>query len=72
MGRGVGMLGTARGAPGVGDAAVGVIFGPSASPGGSGCLGPESICPGFGAGGAGFDGMGTPFGIGDVRGGVMG
>jgi hypothetical protein len=39
---------------------------------GRGCLGPVRICPGFGAGGPGRDGMATPRGPGAARGGAMG
>ena len=68
----VGMAGTAPGpgAPGVvmiaggiaGDGAPspGVDLGRSARPGGSGCRGPDKICPGFGAGGAGREGITGP------------
>jgi hypothetical protein len=34
-------------------------FGSSPTPGGSGCRGPDKICPGFGAG-TGFAGMAAP------------
>src|SRR5258706_15916000 len=74
--RGVGILGTepvcattGRGAPGPGAAepgmvAVGTAAGAglevSPTPGGMGCRGPERICPGLGAGGAGLTGMEAP------------
>jgi hypothetical protein len=54
-----------RAAPGVtiadgGAAAIGVGLGASATPGGSGCRGPDKICPGRAAGGAGRDGITGP------------
>ena len=53
-----------RAAPGVvieaGAAAEGPGLGASATPGGSGCRGPDKICPGRAAGGAGRDGITGP------------
>lgn len=67
------MLGTlGLGAPGVEIAGVepagveidGGAFGVSPNPAGIGCLGPDKICPGRGAGGAGFAGIGVLLEIG--------
>ncbi len=53
--------GGATGAPGRGGAGVsGIMRGASTKFGGKGCRGPEIICPGFGAGGAGRAGVGAP------------
>lgn len=41
-------------------------------PGGRGCLGPVRICPGFGAGGPGREGIGMPRGAGLASGGAIG
>jgi hypothetical protein len=75
---GVGILGGAigRGVPGVacggGIACCGTLRGASE---GIGCRGPVRICPGRGAGGAGFDGIGNPrgaAGMGMVGAGLLG
>ncbi len=71
MARGVGILGmgaagaAGRGAPGI--AICGGAFGASPILGGSGCLGPERICPGLGVG-TGRAGIGMPRPTGGVRG----
>jgi hypothetical protein len=46
------------GAPGV--AIKGGAFGASPTPAGIGCLGPDKICPGLGAGGMGLEGIAEP------------
>jgi hypothetical protein len=63
---GAGIAGTVpgRGAPGIamagGAPAPGAGLGASATPGGSGCRGPDKICPGLGGGGAERAGMAGP------------
>src|SRR6185436_12826419 len=72
--RGVGILGTelvwttpGRGAAGAGVATT-AAGRETSLPGGIGCRGPDRICPGLGAGGAGFTGIEAPRPIGGVSG----